>query len=270
MKWVFQAAVALVVTCQAASGGIMVVAQQSKAPNPLTIKKYCVIFENERKDSPSQEFARIITGAIDDCKRYQSNGDAAEWQERARLLKIQLKNKHLLPKELQDLPDALILPDSFEAYALFLFPDPYWRTNPNIPMLKDSFRIFGDAIGDRRAAVWFSDEDDQVDYQQARDVCNILALSYVDGPYIVVSHVPPALLSKNADAVVLKLSGVSPARLPGILSAVENSLRSKLRLQKRPLLYAEVKAWLLSQAESQGTTPWGMVITTLKSLGSAK
>jgi hypothetical protein len=157
---------------------------------------------------------------------------------------------------------------AYDSHSLFLFPsDLDWSRGEHQPeetkRLYKQFKAFGDAIGEKRLAVWFSDEEDQPDVLRSKFYADLLGLSYSGGPYIVTTTRHPLILAKTDEAVVISLNGISPERWVNILNALERDLRTEREIHKRELLYEEVKQRLLTAADRNSDLLKGVVTKVL-------
>jgi hypothetical protein len=79
------------------------------------------------------------------------------------------------------------LPKEYDSYTFFLFPNHRWLIN-NKRLVNDlyyEFKDFGNAIGKKNLAIWFSDTDGNPDTARALDFTNLFGLDVNSGPYIV-------------------------------------------------------------------------------------
>jgi len=161
-------------------------------------------------------------------------------------------------QELNDIiisPPRVPIPEGYQCYVLFLFPSAEWidkNKNAELSSLFDVFKNFGEAIGNRRAAIWFTKwTKTDVDINRSKEYCDKFSLNYNDGPYIIVIGKHPAEIS-TGNVVVIKLSNISTSRITSILNILEQDLRTERQIQKRALLFEEVKQRLLSAVDRHG------------------
>ena len=146
------------------------------------------------------------------------------------------------------------VPTGYKAYSLFLIPSSDWQAkNEELRALRSAFTDFGDAIGDQRLAVWFSNEDDtKLDVNRSKSYCDRLGLSYNDGPFVVTTMSHPDAVKKEDQAVVIKLAGISITRAISILNILEQDLRTERQIRSRSLLFEEVKQRLMTAKDRHG------------------
>lgn len=152
------------------------------------------------------------------------------------------------------LPPPKPIPNNFNAYTMFLFPSAEWSKSElekDLNTIRNTFASFGDSIGDTRAAIWFT----QGRYSQLPDIerskyyCDLLKLSYNDGPYIITSLKRPDGILSNDELVIIKLGGITPGRIIKVLNILEQDLRTDAKIRKRSLIFEEIKQRLLSLAD---------------------
>jgi hypothetical protein len=79
------------------------------------------------------------------------------------------------------------IPEEFDSYTFFLFPDDRWIRKNNgetLEELYDAFVGFGNAIGERNLAIWFSCHE-KLDTQRSADFVHIFDLNVNSGPYVL-------------------------------------------------------------------------------------
>src|SRR4029077_1287056 len=139
-----------------------------------------------------------------------------------------------------------------DSYSLFLIPDARWRDaeyqQPMAAIWK-TFDAFGRSIGDRRVAIWFLDLDGKLDIDRSKFYCDRFGLGYNDGPYVVTTKKRPDLLQPKDEIVVIKLGGISAARIPSVLQVLEQDLRTNRDIRRGTLVYEEVKQRMLTLSE---------------------
>jgi len=152
------------------------------------------------------------------------------------------------------LPPPKPIPNNFNAYTMFLFPSVEWSKSElekDLRTISSTFASFGDSISDKRAAIWFMKDtfSHLPDIERSKYYCDILKLSYNDGPYIVTSlKRSDGILSKD-ELVVIKLGGITPGRIVKVLNILEQDLRTDAKIRKRSLIFEEIKQRLLSVAD---------------------
>ena len=89
----------------------------------------------------------------------------------------------------------------YDTYSLFLFPSEDWKQKTDeVKQLYGQFSSFGDAIGDKRLALWFSEKNDDVDIRRSKLYCDLFGLDYNDGPFVVTLQKSPAEWGKGDPA----------------------------------------------------------------------
>jgi hypothetical protein len=158
------------------------------------------------------------------------------------------------------------VPTGYKAYSLFLIPSSDWQTKTQeLRDLRSAFSDFGDAIGDQKLAVWFSNEDDtKVDVNRSKTYCDKLGLSYNDGPFVVTTKSHPDALRTGEQAVVIKLSGIAIPRAISILNILEQDLRTEREIRSRSLLFEEVKQRLMTVKDRHGSELKDLATVLLK------
>jgi hypothetical protein len=152
----------------------------------------------------------------------------------------------------------------YDTYSLFLFPSAEWKQKKDdIKQLYEEFSAFGDAIGDRRLALWFSEKNDDVDIRRSKLYCDRFGLDYNNGPFVVTLQKSPAVWRTGDLAVIVSLGGISPERRLRVLNVLEQDLRTARELSQRPLLFVEIRERLLSAAERHKDDLQGIAVKLL-------
>jgi hypothetical protein len=141
------------------------------------------------------------------------------------------------------------LPAGFETYSLFLVPDVRWRTGEFAKYQSNLWQAahnFGQSIGDTHVAIWFLDDEDNVDVLRSQEYCRRFGLSYNDGPYVVTVRKRPDLLTANDEVVVIRMGGVAPSGIVAILNRLSQDLKTTGRPATGRLLYEEIKERVLA------------------------
>jgi hypothetical protein len=147
------------------------------------------------------------------------------------------------------------LPAGLETYSLFLIPDARWQESEfedERTRLWETFHSFGRSIGDTHAAIWFLDQEDNVDVLRSQDYCRRFNLSYNDGPYLVTVAKRPDLLEPSDEVIVIRMGGIDPDRILNVLNRLSRDLASTGSVATGPLVYEELKQRVLSRAEGYG------------------
>jgi hypothetical protein len=146
-------------------------------------------------------------------------------------------------------------PAGLETYSLFLIPDARWQESEfedERTRLWETFHSFGRSIGDTHAAIWFLDQEDNVDVLRSQDYCRRFNLSYNDGPYLVTVAKRPDLLEPSDEVIVIRMGGIDPDRILNVLNRLSRDLASTGSVATGPLVYEELKQRVLSRAEGYG------------------
>ncbi len=145
------------------------------------------------------------------------------------------------------------IPAIYQNYALLLFPSTEWLSNSKKETTQSifrSFKDFGDAIGERNAAIWFVDHSGKTDVSRSKEYCRKYNLSYNSGPYIVVMPKHPDKLTSKDEVVVIRISNISPDKVTPILNTLEEDLLISRRIRRRKLLYEEIKQRIFTVAQN--------------------
>ncbi len=145
-----------------------------------------------------------------------------------------------------------MLPAGLESYSLFLIPDDRWRGSDfddERSALWEAFYSFGRSIGDVHAAIWFLDQEDNVDVERGQEYCRRFNLSYNDGPYVVTSNKRPDLLKSEDEIVVIRMGGIAPDRVLTVLNRLSQALRTSGDVATGGLVYEELKQRFLTSFE---------------------
>lgn len=144
------------------------------------------------------------------------------------------------------------LPAGLETYSLFLIPDARWQApefEDRRSRLWEAFHSFGRSIGDRHAAIWFLDQEDNVDVLRSQEYCRRFNLSYNDGPYLVTVSRRPDLLEPRDEVIVVRMGGIAPDRILSVLNRLSRDLTSERTVATGPLVYEELKQRFLTTVE---------------------
>jgi hypothetical protein len=222
----------------------------------------------EARDSriPSSEAGSLLRQALSACKDYRKGKLTKEqWGERILTLDEKAAFVEAPAEFLGIVPfSTAALFQGYETYSLFLFPSTEWkRKKDEVKDLYQEFMVFGDAIGDQRLAIWFSEKSDEVDIRRSKLYCDRFGLGYDDGPYVITLQKSPAVWRNGDPAVIISLGGISTERRVRVLNAIEKDLRMARELTQRPLLFVEVRERLLSAAERHKDVLKGLVVNIL-------
>lgn len=146
------------------------------------------------------------------------------------------------------------LPRGYKMFSLFLIPSSDWKMKTEeLAKLRTVFTDFGDAIGNEKVAIWFTNDNGEgVDFNRGKSYCDKFGLSYNDGPFIVTSKLYPDEVRKGDELVVIKLGGISIDRVTPILNILEQDLRTERQLRRRALEFEEVKERILTVKDRHG------------------
>jgi hypothetical protein len=249
------------------SGFVDYVVARTEVPDAYAIRQWCDDLKTAQGQFTSRSGSQLVTRGLQKCEEFrrgQINGQV--WSIAMGELEHKAKQQGVERKELDRFPDVQALPTNYPCYAMMLFPDGAWKDRKELVDVRAAFSRFGDAIGDKGAAIWFVDKRGQVDVERALFYCNRFALSSSDGPYILVTRLRPDMIRDKRDAVLIKCAGISAHRLHNVLGVLEADLRNGREIRKRQLLFSEVKEWLLSEAERQNLSALGITVALLRDL----
>ena len=127
--------------------------------------------------SPDDLLRPAVEKAREACRRYQgSSGDAPSRDEWIKAL-FALQND-VGPRAMRTFVAEFggPLPADLDSYSLFLVPDPRWRGeeySDDLAAIWEAFYDFGRSIGDTQAAIWFLDQEDNVDVLRSQEYCRL-------------------------------------------------------------------------------------------------
>ena len=145
------------------------------------------------------------------------------------------------------------LPMGLESYSLFLIPDDRWRGSDfddQRSELWETFYSFGRSIGDRHAAIWFLDQEDNLDVLRSQEYCRRFNLSFNDGPYLVTVGKRPDLLESRDEIIVIRMGGIAADRILSVLNRLSRDLTATGEVATGPLIYEELKQRFLTSVEA--------------------
>lgn len=239
------------VLCQGQAGGI---ARPMTVPDSVWIGRQCASIEEIEVTDDAVEAG--VRRARQACAAYQaSSRDASARDAWVRaMLEIQddvgpAAMKAFIPRFGAELPEGL------ETYSLFLIPDARWQDSEfeaERTRLWETFHSFGRSIGDRHAAIWFLDQEDNVDVLRSQEYCRRFNLSYNDGPYLVTVAKRPDLLEPSDEVIVIRMGGIAPDRILSVLNRLSSDLTSTGNVATGPLVYEELKQRVLTRVEGYG------------------
>ena len=159
-----------------------------------------------------------------------------------------------------------LIPKGYQTYSLFLLPNADWQNKTEeLHTLRSAFNAFGDAIGDKHAAVWFANEDDtKLDVIGSKTYCDKLNLSYNSGPYMVATNKYPPNLKAGDSVVIIKLEGISMARATTVLNILEQDIRQGRPASVHALIFTELQQRLLTITDRHGSDLKDIAMTIFK------
>ena len=238
---------------------------------PAAIRADCNRLDRaiRRGPQPQEPVRGIVDGAQKACDGFRKGKlPSGQWLEI--LIELEEKSAFLtVPEELTSvIPfQSVSCLTVYDSYSFFLFPSTEWESrHEEVRRLHKQFQDFGDAIGERRLAIWFSRADDAVDARRSKLYCDRFGLDYNSGPYVVTIGKHPALLTREDKAIVISLAGISTERAIIVLNTLERDLRTEREVRRRYLLFEEVLQRLLTAAERHGDilTGIGLKLVSLK------
>ena len=105
---------------------------------------------------------------------------------------------------------------------------------------------------DTHAAIWFLDQEDNVDVLRSQEYCRRFNLSFNDGPYLVTVARRPDLLEPRDEVIVIRMGGIDPDRIPSVLNRLSRDLTTTGNVATGPLVYEELKQRVLTSVEGYG------------------
>jgi hypothetical protein len=123
--------------------------------------------------------------------------------------------------------------NGYKTWSLFLVCNPAWATSEreqDLAKLYESFKAFGDAIGDANLAVWFSTRgtlqtsSPELDAARSARYCRVLQLKPSLGPYLVITDSYPDEAVMPSDRAVYELGGLGPRAIGELLGKLADDL----------------------------------------------
>jgi hypothetical protein len=123
--------------------------------------------------------------------------------------------------------------NGYKTWSLFLVCNPAWATSEreqDLAKLYESFKAFGDAIGDTNLAVWFSTRgtlqttSPELDAARSARYCRALQLKPSLGPYLVITDSYPDEAAMPNDRAVYELGGLGPKVIGELLGRLADDL----------------------------------------------
>jgi len=132
--------------------------------------------------------------------------------------------------------DTEPIPKNYQSWSLFLICNPQWllaENEANLNNLYTHFNSFGDAIGDRHLAVWFTRRPPTPNGSIAKDLdvnrnaalCTKLKLLPSKSPYVVVMTSYPDVKAENLKyEVLITLNNLPPDDIGNLLTKLTDQL----------------------------------------------
>lgn len=235
-------------------------------PDTERIGQDCDGLQARERRIPSGAAGKLLKQALAACQDYRL-GKLSKQQWGERILTLDEKSAFVeVPAGFEGIIpfSTAALFQGYETYSLFLLPSTEWkRRKTEVQALYEEFRAFGDAIGEQRLAIWFSEKSGDLDIRRSKLYCDRFGLSYDGGPYVVTLRKSPAAWKNGDPAVIISLGGISSDRRVRVLNAIEQDLRQARELKQRPLLFVEVRERLLSAMEQNKDFLKGLVVKVL-------
>ena len=163
---------------------------------------------------------------------------------------------------------AEALPSNYPMYAVFLWPNRDPRVNreekEDVLALWRAFKTFGESIGGRAAAIWFTRSGNLVDVDRSKYYCDLLDLDYNRGPYLLVSQHRPDSLTEIVDGVLIRLTDLTPARAVAVLNILEQDIRRDSEIRETKLIFEEIKQRMLSIGERHSSILKEIILSVIK------
>jgi hypothetical protein len=237
--------------CQGQAGGI---ARPMTVPDSVWIERQCAdIEEIEVTDDAVEAGMRRARQA---CVAYRASAHDATARDAWVRAMLEIQDD-VGPAAMRDfIPQfGAELPEGLDTYSLFLIPDARWQDSEfadERTRLWETFHSFGRSIGDRHAAIWFLDQEDNVDVLRSQEYCRRFNLSWNDGPYLVTVAKRPDLLERSDEVIVVRMGGIAPDRILTVLNRLSSDLTSTGTIATGPLVYEELKQRVLSRVDGYG------------------
>jgi hypothetical protein len=155
-----------------------------------------------------------------------------------------------------------LLPSNYPVYVMFLAPTLDLDDRELLEVWR-AYKNFGESIGQRNLAIWFTTDGFAVDIGRSKYYCDRLRLNYNDGPYVVVSKIRPDKLDDTSTITLIRLESVAPERIVSILNILEQDLRRGVHPRESLIIYEEIKQRLLSLGERNGELIKDIVVAAL-------
>ena len=123
--------------------------------------------------------------------------------------------------------------NGYKTWSLFLVCNPAWATSEreqDLAKLYESFKAFGDAIGDHNLAVWFSTRgtlqtrSPELDAARSARYCRTLQLKPSLGPYLVITAAYPDEAAMPNERAVFELGGLRSPEIGALISKLADDL----------------------------------------------
>ncbi|MDH3445908.1 MAG: hypothetical protein OEN50_18430 [Deltaproteobacteria bacterium] len=142
-----------------------------------------------------------------------------------------------LPQETKVLNlDTEPIPKNYRSWSLFLICNPQWLlagSEARLANLYEHFNAFGDAIGEKHLAVWFTRRPPTPERSLAKDLdvkrnaalCTKLKLLPSNSPYVVVMNSYPDVAADNLKyEVLIQLNNLPPDDIGNLLTKLTDQL----------------------------------------------
>jgi len=130
-------------------------------------------------------------------------------------------------------PSGRIPDTGYRTWSLFLVCNPAWATSErkqDLAKLYESFKAFGDAIGDDNLAVWFSTRgtlqtlSPELDAARSARYCRTLQLKPSLGPYLVITASYPNEAAMPNERAVFELGSLGSTEIGVLLGKLADDL----------------------------------------------
>ncbi|MBV8067328.1 MAG: hypothetical protein JO113_05085 [Candidatus Eremiobacteraeota bacterium] len=241
--------------------------------------KYFVQSECARLASTNANVAALAAAhraVAQACQAYNSDGDA--WFAAVQEPRDDIDGYDPHP-ELHDYtavgPSQSVPQKKNASYVLFLAPDIAWVKNngKDLATLHDAFVNFGDAIGGRGLAIWFTKNEDpaSIDVAHSAQYCFTVfqfgtrhGLSINGGPYIVFTSTRPDHWTNANDLVILKLSGLTSGQTIALMNKLEQQILEGKKPNQGGLLFSEMEYRLITLEQQHSSIFHTMVMFIFK------
>jgi hypothetical protein len=227
-------------------------------PDRYYVKTECATLQQAASAYPALAAEGLTVRTI--CDQYAASGDGQAWltaiEPHATKIRSYDPNSGLYAGT--TLSSDQRIPNTYNVYALFLVTsDTYVNDLPSYNALYGAFKSFGDGIGSDRLAVWFRNRppDAGFDVGRAKDYADQfqlqkLNLGYNDGPFLIITSSYPDRPQSLDKVTILRFAGLAPDNVVALLNVAEQEMRTQAQIDKRALVYEEVKQRLFATLKS--------------------